>query len=153
MARNYYYFIPGRPVTKKNSMQIYRNTKTGQRFISQSKAYKAYADSAAFYLTDRPIRPIDYPVQVCCVYYMDTRRKVDLANLIAATHDILVAAGILADDNRDIVASLDGSRVLYDKKRPRAEISISPLTGYTQWKNDEDAPVKRVRVKKKGASR
>ncbi len=58
----------------------------------------------------------------------------DKSNLEEAIHDILVKYGILSDDNRDVVASTDGSRVYYDKENPRAEIVISPLKGeYEQW--------------------
>lgn len=62
-----------------------------------------------------------------CVYYMATRRKVDLANLIEATCDILVTAGVLADDNSRIVAAHGGSRVDYDKQNPRVEIWIEEM--------------------------
>ena len=44
-----------------------------------------------------------------------------------AAHDTLVAAKILADDNNTIIASVDGSRVLYDKENPRTEIFIEEL--------------------------
>ena len=56
---------------------------------------------------------------------MPTRRRVDLLNLLEASLDILVDAGILEDDNSSIVVSHDGSRVLYDKENPRAEITIT----------------------------
>jgi Holliday junction resolvase RusA-like endonuclease len=58
---------------------------------------------------------------------MPTRHRVDLVNLLEATCDILVDAGILADDNSNIVAAHDGSRVEYDKYNPRVEITISPI--------------------------
>jgi hypothetical protein len=40
----------------------------------------------------------------------------------------LVAYGIIADDNSNIVASMDGSRVLYDRENPRTEIYINKFT-------------------------
>jgi Holliday junction resolvase RusA-like endonuclease len=65
---------------------------------------------------------------------MPTRRKVDTANLNAAIHDILVKYGVLADDNRDVIASTDGTRTYYDKANPRAEVVIAPFTEeYEQW--------------------
>ena len=60
---------------------------------------------------------------------MPTRRKTDLTNLLEAVDDILVHAGIIADDNYTIIASHDGSRVLYDKYRPRTEITITRMPG------------------------
>jgi Holliday junction resolvase RusA-like endonuclease len=71
--------------------------------------------------------PIDYPVNVKCVYYLDTRRATDLTNLMEATHDILVEQGILKDDNYKIIASVDGSCVHYDKNNPRTEILIEKI--------------------------
>lgn len=69
---------------------------------------------------------IDKPVNVKALFYMDARRRVDLVNLQEALLDVLVRAGLLADDNSSIVASMDGSRVLYDKDRPRTEVTITP---------------------------
>ena len=70
---------------------------------------------------------ISTPVNLRCVYYMPTRRRVDLVNLIEATCDILVKAGVLEDDHCRIVAGHDGSRVEYDKENPRAEIWIEEM--------------------------
>ena len=70
---------------------------------------------------------IDLPVNVRCVYYMPTRRRVDLTNLLEATDDILVRAGVLEDDHCGIIAGHDGSRVRYDRARPRVEIEIVTL--------------------------
>jgi Holliday junction resolvase RusA-like endonuclease len=115
------------PRSKKNSMQILVNPKTKRPFISPSSAYKAYR-KAALMLIPRDVRQgIDYPVNVQCVYYMETRRRVDMCNLIEATLDVLVDAGVLADDNSNIVAGHDGSRVLYDKEHPRTEVTITRL--------------------------
>ena len=68
---------------------------------------------------------IDYPVNVKCVFYMPTRRRVDLTNLLEAVDDVLVRSGVLADDHSGIVVSHDGSRVLYDKENPRTEVEIT----------------------------
>lgn len=67
---------------------------------------------------------INEPVTVRCMYYMPTRRRVDLVNLLEATHDLLVKYEVLADDNCGIIYSVDGSRVLYDKENPRTEVEI-----------------------------
>lgn len=121
------YTIYGEPRTKKNSSQILVNNRTGKRFVSPSKQYHKYEKNAGEYLLPRPKAPIDIPVNVKCVYFMGTHRTVDLANLISATCDILVHYGILADDNSKIVVSHDGSRVDYDKEKPRAEITITEV--------------------------
>jgi Holliday junction resolvase RusA-like endonuclease len=58
---------------------------------------------------------------------MPTKRRVDLVNLQESTLDVLVAYGIIADDNSNIVASMDGSKVLYSKENPRTEVEITPI--------------------------
>ena len=117
--------IHGCPRTKKNSAMIAK-TRTGRPFILPSKQYREYEQRALSQLGFLT-KPIDYPVNVKCIYYMETRRKVDLVNLLEATDDILVKAGILADDNSQIVVSHDGSRVLHDKESPRVEILIEAV--------------------------
>ena len=64
---------------------------------------------------------------------MPTKRKVDLPNLLNAIDDVFVKYKVVEDDNRNIVATHDGSIVLYDKENPRTEIEITPLKDYKQW--------------------
>ena len=143
----YTYTIPGNPVTKKNSQRIIR-LGNGRTIIKPSDAYEVYEKTAGYFLQPRPQSPIDYPVNVCCTYYMKTRRRVDALNLCEATDDILVGYGILADDNRDIVAAHDGSRVYYDPERPRVEIEITPISDYPQWSERITGKVKPKRKEK-----
>ena len=125
--------IKGNPITKKNSQRIVK-AKNGRPFIIPSKQYKDYEKQAIEELAYIPsLRGvIDYPVNVKCIYYMQTRRKCDLVNLQEATLDILVKAGILADDNSNIVCSMDGSRVMYDKENPRVIITIESIQEVTK---------------------
>ena len=119
----------GNPVTKKNSQRIlYKFTKFGRKtpFIAPSKTYVDY-ETDCLRQIKRPHRPISARVNVSCVYYMKTARRVDLANLIEATTDILVKAHVLEDDNSKIVAAHDGSRVELDRKQPRVEIEIEEM--------------------------
>lgn len=121
--------IYGNPVTKKNSQRIlYKFTKFGRKtpFIAPSKAYVDY-ETDCLRQIKRPHSPVSVRVNVRCVYYMKTARRVDLANLIEATTDILVKARVLEDDNSKIVAAHDGSRVDYDKQNPRVEIWIEEM--------------------------
>lgn len=118
------YTIRGTPVTKKNSPRII--LVHGKPRIIPSKQFVEYEKAALYQLM--PVRPhtaVDYPVNVKCVYYMPTARKVDLVNLLEATLDILVDAHVLADDNAKIVVGHDGSRVEYRATEPRAEIEIT----------------------------
>lgn len=118
--------IKGRPITKKNSSQIVLNKTTGKPLLIPSKQYKQYEKDAGWQIKCKGLM-IDYPVNVKCVYYMPTKHRVDLCNLLEATCDILVKYKVIADDNSNIVASHDGSCVLYDKNNPRAEVEITAV--------------------------
>lgn len=115
--------IPLNPITKKNSQQIMINQRTGKPFIAPSKKFTEYEQAAMWFIPKR-VR-IDCAVNIECHFYMETRRKVDLTNLLEAIDDIMVKAGLLADDNFTIIQSHDGSRVFYDPKQPRTEICIT----------------------------
>lgn len=118
--------IKAAPVTKKNSQQIVMIK--GRPRIIQSKAYSAYEKVALRQIAAQigegfEVMSGTYNVQ--CLFYMATRRKTDLTNLLEAADDCLVRAGVLLDDNNTVIASHDGSRVLYDKVNPRTEILIT----------------------------
>lgn len=121
------YIIKIPPITKKNSQQIMTNRATGRPFIMPSKKYKQYEKEAAWFLKPRPPRPIECEVNIKCLFYLPTRRRTDLTNLLEAVDDLLVAAGIIADDHYGIVAAHDGSRCFWDKTNPRTEIIITKM--------------------------
>ena len=114
----------GNPVTKKNHGQIIMCK--GRPIMLPSKPYVEYERKCKQYIRQIE-KPIDYPINLRCTYYMETKRKTDLTNLLQATCDILVKYGILQDDNYSIVSSFDGTRALYDKENPRVEIEINKL--------------------------
>ncbi|MDT3386257.1 MAG: RusA family crossover junction endodeoxyribonuclease [Bacteroidota bacterium] len=124
--------IPLPPITKKNSSRIVKNRRTGRTMVIPSKRYVDYEKSCEN-LNLSLTEPIDYPCNVQMEYYMPTRRKVDLVNLQEATLDILVRFGVLADDNRNIVYTMDGSKVHYDKANPRTEITITKSEDFEEW--------------------
>lgn len=115
--------IPLAPISKKNSQRIMQNRVTGKPFIMPSEQYQKYERDAAYFIPRG--RRIESPVNVKCLFYMPNRRKCDLTNLLEAIDDIMVKAGLLADDNYTIIESHDGSRVFYDKENPRTEIYIT----------------------------
>ena len=111
------------PITKKNHQQIIRVQ--GRPMVIPSKQYKQYEKDCAAFMPS--IETINEPVNVKAVYYMPTRRRVDLCNLHEALCDILVHYGIVEDDNSKIIATMDGSCVRYDKVHPRTEVTIERL--------------------------
>lgn len=115
--------IPLAPISKKNSQRILKNRRTGKRFIAPSEAYENYEAAAAAFIPGNV--HINESVNIKCLFYMPTRRKCDLTNLLEAIDDVLVKTGLLADDNYTIIESHDGSRVYYDKQNPRTEIYIT----------------------------
>lgn len=121
--------IPLPPVTKKNSSRAFVNKKTQRAVVLPSKAYEKYEKSAEAFF--KPLH-INTPVNVKALYYMPTRRRVDITNLHSALCDTLTHCGVLEDDSSlspCIVRSMDGSRVFYDKENPRTEITIESVEG------------------------
>lgn len=136
------YVIPLDTKTKKNSHRIAgcgprcpMCGKFQKQFIRNGNATTDFAFRAAQYLRPRPEKPYGGEVHLVYRVYTGTRRKVDDLNLYEALDDILVENGILLDDNRKIIRSRDGSRVLYDKENPRAEIEIY------EYREEEDREI------------
>ena len=118
--------IPLTPITKKNSQRIIWNNRSKRPMIIPSAQYKEYEKAAAEYMP-KGCEPINTPVNVQMVFTMPTRRRVDLVNLQESCLDILVKYGVLADDNSNIVAAMDGSRVEYEKGEGKTEITITDI--------------------------
>lgn len=117
--------IPVEPRSKKNHNRII--TVHGRPMIIPSKPYVEFEKACKPYM---PLleRPIDFPINLKVFYYMGTRRKCDITNLLQATCDILVKYKVIEDDNYSIVSSVDGTQVFYDKENPRCEIYIEKKT-------------------------
>lgn len=56
---------------------------------------------------------------------MPDKRKRDIVNLLNAIQDILVKYKVIADDNYNIVQSIDGSRIIYEKGKEETIIEIT----------------------------
>lgn len=125
--------IPVRPATKKNSGQIVMRGK--YPVLLPSKQYLAFEKECLPYLNHvkQTAGIINFPVNMECLFFTETKRKIDLTNLLNAIDDAMVKSGLVIDDNRDIIAAHDGSRVFHDKFNPRIEIKITELKDYPQW--------------------
>lgn len=138
--------LRGEPPVKKNSQNIvtYTTGRDGRqrRALIQNERYRQFEQDAGWQIPQAARKGIDYPVNVKALYYRSTLRVVDRPNLEEALLDILVKWGVLADDNRDIAAASDGSRVLYDPDNPRIVVEITPL-------NDQDYPLFHVLAKQR----
>lgn len=135
--------VPLAPVTKKNHSRIVTYgkrcptcNKGSITRLLPSKPYEQYEAKIARYLN--AVRKdiggtITCPINLKCLFYCETRRQSDLAGHLQSIQDLLVEYEVIEDDCRDIVASTDGSAVLYDKENPRTEIIITKKEFYEQW--------------------
>lgn len=110
--------------SKKNSQQIIYNPRTKKPMVIQSKLYNDFEKECGIYLKPYA-KNIDYPVNLKCVFYVPDRRKRDIVNLLNAIQDVLVKYNVIADDNYNIVQSIDGSRIIYEKGREETIIEIT----------------------------
>ena len=111
------------PITKKNHQQIIRCG--GRLMVIPSKQYRQYEKDCKIFMPKCEM--INKPINVKALFFMPTRRRVDLTNLFEALNDIMVKYQVIEDDNSKIIVSLDGSRVLYSKENPRTEITITEV--------------------------
>lgn len=109
--------------SKKNSQEIKFNYKTRKPFISQSDLYKQFEKDCGYFMPKLK-EPIQRPINLKCTFIVPDRRKRDLTNLLNAIQDILVKYRVLKDDNSNIVAGLDGSRIIYQKGIEKTIVEI-----------------------------
>lgn len=112
--------------SKKNSQQICYNKNTGKPFIRQSELYVNFERECGYYLIKYK-KNINIPVNLKCTFYVPDKRKRDLTNLENAIADILVKYNVLADDNYNIIAGWDNSRIIYEKGREETIIEITKI--------------------------
>jgi Holliday junction resolvase RusA-like endonuclease len=117
------------PVTKKNS-----NVRTKSGVQLASKAYRQYEKDAVRLIPAFAKKKIASRVNVKAIYYTKIdyyaegrKARIDLQNLHNALADVLVAAGVVEDDNCRIIFSMDGSCVKHDKLHPRTEVEITEV--------------------------
>lgn len=137
------FVIEGPPRTKKNSLRIMRGRR-GRPFVAQSAQAERWEESAILQLriqlgsnvyigavdhgrgsVEIGSYPIAVPVNLRALVYRARAGRADLLNYLAAVSDALERAGVVADDQ--LVAGVDGSRLLVDRQRPRVEIELEPM--------------------------
>lgn len=112
---------------KKNNQNIIWNKKTGKPMIIQSKQYLEFEKMCKPYLKDYGGLNINTKINLKCTFYVAEKRRRDLCNLLNAVQDILVKYQVLEDDNYNIVAGVDGSRIIYEKGREETIIEIEEI--------------------------
>lgn len=111
---------------KKNSQQLITNPRTGRPMIIQSKQYLQFERDCGYFLK-KYARHINTPVNLKCTFYTSDRRRRDLTNLENAIADIMIKYGVIEDDNYNIIAGWDGSRIIYEKGREETIIEIEDI--------------------------
>ncbi len=113
--------ITGDVPSKKNSKQIIYVR--GKPLLIPSKNHKVWHTQAISQLYG--IKPVASQISALqLIFYPSTKRLFDLSNKTESIMDLLVDAGIIADDNYSIVPELNIKFGGQDKNNPRAEITI-----------------------------
>ena len=126
------FVIPVVPRTKKNSQQVF--VRNGRIINIPSKLYKKFEEECLKVIPSKYKKNINYPINIKAIFYTESKRRIDLTNLLEALDDMLVKAKVIEDDCRDIVIGHDGSRVYWDKQNPRIEVEIIKIEDYERWK-------------------
>ncbi len=115
--------LPGRVPSKKNSKRIV-NAGGRPRLIS-SEAFLAWHGEMMLHI--RPHRPKTPIVRasVAITFFAENRRRFDLSNAAESVMDLLVDAGILADDSWEVVPELMLRFGGVEARKARAEVSIA----------------------------
>lgn len=122
--------IFGQPYIKKNSQRTIWHKTLKRMIVVYSANFTAWKKDALMqlglcsngYLKKKISEPIDYPVILKVHFYNKTKHRRDLSGMYEGIQDLLVEAGVLKDDNCNIIIGHDGSRMYYDKKHPRIEL-------------------------------
>ena len=122
--------LDGRPASKKNSKQMFRNSRTGKMFTSPSKAFKRFHNSALEQIVSGNQKPADWDkvgtFDICYTFYRKGRLSQDVDNAMASVNDILQDAGIIDDDKNILSGSFCVLRGCPDWK---TEVTITRLGG------------------------
>lgn len=121
--------IPADPRIKEDGRFI-RPTEDGRYVLSRSSIYLKWVTHAKRNIKQvfviKPSRlPISTKVSIKCVYYVKPKKRpYSLGDLCAGTIDCLHQIGVISDITGNIVASMDGSRIIPTYVNYRTEVII-----------------------------
>lgn len=116
----YEFIIKGETPSKKNSRIVLKNG-----LNIPSKKYREWHETAVaqLLLQKRPEKPIESPVVILLEFVHGDLRRRDSDNGTSSIFDTLTDAGILADDNWQIVKQFT-TKNTYSKNNPECRITI-----------------------------
>ena len=150
--------VPGNMIIKKNSQttSYIQKNKQGKLAIRQSQdgrfapvtyytdAYKEWAKRCVQILmtlkTNLTAQGVQLPLtdkmNLKCLFYYDTNRKIDLSAMFEGINDCLAGNErwlnfdkkfyqIIEDDSVRFIGSFDGTRFIYEKVNPRTVVTLS----------------------------
>lgn len=100
----YRFHYEGNTPSKKNQKQVFKG-KNGRPFITASSAFKEWHGPAVMLMKQQMSRtlgvkwPLARTEKVIIKLFYEDRRRRDSTNTVESVMDLLVDAGILADDN------------------------------------------------------
>ena len=116
--------ILGRPGTKKNRPQLFRNKRTGKPMLIQSKEARAWEASAVTQLRLQWKGPaLTVPCRLDCIFYVHPQQRGDTTNYASALSDALEHAGVVANDRQFNVVRAER---IVDRDTPRVECRVTP---------------------------
>jgi len=124
--------LDGTIPSKKNSKQIFKNSRTGKRFPSTSDRFKIWEQGSRYQINLQKGSRTDivFPIKKCeyieCTLFYGDRRGRDNSNTIESIHDLLVDTGIILDDKWQITGTTIQIPI-FREKEPGARIVIKVL--------------------------
>lgn len=98
--------IHGNIPPKKNSKQIFVNSKTGRPFITASKGYKKWSQEQQLILKTSVKFCLNDVHSISLNFHFKTKRRCDLTNKAESVMDLLTDIGLIADDCWQVVPKL-----------------------------------------------
>lgn len=99
--------IDGRPISKKNSKQIFYNKYLKRCMITSSKQWKKFEAIALKQIEKYQYVKFNGPIKIDYVFYFKGGMAVDVDNAMAGINDILQTSGIIDDDKNIVKGSFE----------------------------------------------
>ena len=115
--------IKGRIPSKKNELVIAGGS--SKKWITPSAKYNRWEKEQIEQIrANQNVKPLNPPYQMNIKFYAPDLHAADLSNKLESIQDMLVACGVIEDDNWFVLSDINMKFSTVDKDNPRAEIEI-----------------------------